>query len=131
MARILVCEDDPVFQELVKSALAKDGHEVTCVGDGSEAISALARESFELMVTDIVMPGKDGLETIRELRFNRSDLPVLAMTSGLPNLKAEFLKAASALGADSVIKKPFKASELRERVTSLLSKGSTWTQGSP
>ena len=96
MARILVCEDDLAFQELVKTVLTKDGHEVTCVEDGHEAISALARETFELMVTDIVMPGKDGLETIREIRSKRSDLPVLAKTSGLLSLKAEFLKAASA-----------------------------------
>ena len=120
MARILVCEDDVVFQELVRTVLAKDGHEITCVDGGNQALSAIAREPFDLLVTDIVMPDKDGLETIREIRSKRSELPVLAMTSGLPNLKAEFLKAASALGADGVIQKPFKASDLRAQVTALL-----------
>lgn len=120
MARILVCEDDVVFQELVRTVLSRDGHETVCVENGNEALSAIAREPFDLLVTDIVMPDKDGLETIREIRSRRCGLMVLAMTSGLPNLKAEFLKAASALGADGVIQKPFKASELRAQVTALL-----------
>jgi CheY-like chemotaxis protein len=80
MARILVAEDDRAVQGFVARALAHKGHGVTAVGDGLEALEALERAEFDLLITDIVMPGLDGIALALKLARDRPALPVLLMT---------------------------------------------------
>ena len=120
MAKILICEDDELYQQIAEAAFAGSGHEVTMAANGRQAISHLRAASFDLVVTDLLMPDKDGLEVISAIRERSSQIPILAMTAGLASLKEPLLVAASALGANDVIRKPFRPIALREQVDALL-----------
>ena len=80
MPRILIAEDDDAVREFVARALALQGHEVTAVVDGGQALEALADASFDLLLTDIVMPGLDGIALALKVAKERPDMPVLLMT---------------------------------------------------
>jgi DNA-binding response OmpR family regulator len=123
VAKILICEDDDLYRQVAEIAFTDSGHALVFAQNGDEAIACLKQDpAFDLVVTDLVMPGKDGLEVIRAIRESYGRIPVLAMTAGLASLKGPLLVAASALGADDVIEKPFRPLALRARVDALLAK---------
>ena len=80
MARILLAEDDPAVREFVRRALMHSGHDVTAVDDGLGAVEALSKASFDLLVTDIVMPGMDGIALALKASKDHPRLPILMMT---------------------------------------------------
>ena len=80
LARILVAEDDAAVQSFVNRALTHRGHKVTAVDDGLQALDALSDQSFDLLITDIVMPGLDGIELALKVTSDFPELPVLLMT---------------------------------------------------
>ena len=80
MARILVAEDDPAVQSFVARALIHHGHEVNAVDDGLQALESLSGDSFELLITDIVMPGLDGIALALKVARDYPAMPVLMMT---------------------------------------------------
>ena len=80
MARILIAEDDPAVRSFVLRALSHRGHEVTGVCDGVEALEMLKSQAFDLLITDIVMPGLDGIGLSLKVASERPDLPILLMT---------------------------------------------------
>jgi DNA-binding response OmpR family regulator len=124
VARILICEDDELYQQIADAAFAGSGHEVLFAVNGRQAMShvAAAKAPFDLIVTDLVMPDKDGLEVIRSVRERNTATPILAMTAGVASLKEPLLVAASALGANDVIQKPFRPQALRERAEALIAR---------
>lgn len=122
MANILICEDDELYRQIGEAAFAGSEHRLYLAKNGDEALARLKTEKIDLIVTDLVMPGKDGLEVIRAIRETHSRMPILAMTAGLASLKEPLLVAASALGADDVIEKPFRPMALRQRADALLAK---------
>ena len=79
-ARILVAEDDPSVRTFVYKVLALQGHDVITVDDGVQALEALKKEAFQLLVTDIVMPGLDGIALALRVGRDYPDLPILLMT---------------------------------------------------
>lgn len=120
MARILVCEDDAVYRELADGILSARGHQVVFAENGDQALSKLVDGKFDLIVTDLVMPGADGLEIIRSIRENQGQVPVLAMSGGLGSLKDPLLLAASVMGANKVIEKPFRGRDFGNEIDALL-----------
>jgi CheY-like chemotaxis protein len=82
MARILVIDDERIIRTIVKHALEEDGHEVIEAGDGEEGIQLYRKNPTDLVVTDIIMPRKEGIETIKELRRNYPDIKIIAMSGG-------------------------------------------------
>lgn len=120
MARILVCEDDAVYRRMTGEILAARGHSVVFAEDGDTAMECLKDGSYDLIVTDLVLPGPDGLELIRSIRENQGPVPVLAMSAGLGSLKDPLLIAASVMGADRVIEKPFRGRDFGAQVDALL-----------
>lgn len=80
MAKILVADDEASVREFVSRALASQGHEVTAVADGGEALMAFARAKFDLLLTDIRMPVMDGVELALAVAKDHPDLPILMMT---------------------------------------------------
>lgn len=122
VAKILICEDDDLYRQIAQVAFADGKHELLFAHDGHEALAALAKDQVDLVVTDLVMPGKDGLEVIRAVRSLHSGMPILAITAGLTTLKAPLMVAATAFGADDVVEKPFRPTVLRERADGLLAK---------
>jgi DNA-binding NtrC family response regulator len=105
---------------LVQHALAAAGHEVTTADDGETALAELERDSVDLLVTDIIMPGKEGIELILEARRIRPDLPVIAVSGGHLSGDHDILDVARRLGAVHTLAKPFRPKELVELVARFL-----------
>ncbi len=120
MARILLVDDEPSIRALFGEVLALEQHEVTTAGDGNAALAALAHGTFDLVVTDIVMPDKEGIEFIRETLQLRPDLPIIAMSGGGRGSSADYLTLASLLGARMTLAKPFSARELLDAVARVM-----------
>lgn len=116
MARILVIDDEDIIREMLKDILEPEGHEIIEAEDGQKGLEKFDPESIDLVITDIMMPGKDGFETIAELREQKSNVKIIAFTGyGLHNLPVAF-----DLGAARVYEKPIKPNDLKEAVTGLL-----------
>ncbi len=80
MATILIAEDDPAVREFVSRALVHMGHDVTAVDDGYQALQMMSDGGYDLLITDVKMPGVDGIELSQQVVRNRPNLPVLIMT---------------------------------------------------
>jgi two-component system, chemotaxis family, chemotaxis protein CheY len=118
--KVLVVDDVPAMQISMAAALQEAGHQVTLASSGSQALAFLARESFEVMVTDIWMPDGDGLRLIKQLR-DRTEAPrVIVVTGGGPKLSIELTGSlAEVWGAEHVLVKPFDDRRLVELVEGL------------
>jgi len=120
MASILVIDDHAAVLETVKVILAKQGHEIRTAPNGKVGMAYMSKKKFDLIITDIIMPEQDGIETIAQLRALSSRLPILAI-SGLGMVgDTDFLKAAAQIGASDTLAKPFRANELVTKVSALL-----------
>lgn len=121
MAKVLVVEDSAAVRLAVTEVIEQAGHTVTSAENGRVAIEILENESFDLIVTDVLMPEADGLEVIKATRARHPTTQVLAMSGGAPNLPAGYaLKMAEMFAADAVLFKPFLNEELRKAVARLL-----------
>ena len=120
MAKIMVVDDDTLVRTALSYALEDAGHQVVQAGDGIEGLAALNRESFDAVVLDVLMPERDGIETIREIRKKWPALPVLAISGGDKTGWSDFLRMASALGADDTMAKPFMSGDFGDRVERLV-----------
>lgn len=121
MANILVVDDDPTVRMIASEILIGAGHQVSEAADGEEALDQAAATSFDLVVLDMLMPNKDGLETIAELRRRRPPMRILAISSGGRMDPGQLLRMALVFGADETMAKPLRAEALTETVARLLS----------
>ena len=120
MPNILVVEDDEAMREFLVEAISRSGYAVEAVANGSDALDRVSVAPFDLLLTDIRMPGLDGLELARKARVNNPALGVLLVTA----------YAQDALGAPDfegtqtdVLSKPFNLNELIERLATILPRG--------
>ncbi len=121
MARILVIDDEPLLRKALCEILEYVGFRVLDAPNGKEGLDLHDREPVDLVITDIFMPEKEGIETIKEFRENYPDLKIVAMSGGGGMIEStDYLKLAVSLGADKVFRKPFKGDEIVEAVQSLL-----------
>lgn len=120
MARVLLVDDEVLVLQLFEAVLELDHHQVTTASDGNAALAALARGTFDVVVTDIVMPDKEGIELIVDMRKVRPDLPIIAMSGGGRGSSADYLEMAALLGARKTLAKPFSTQELLEAVRDVL-----------
>ena len=123
MRKILVIDDNAVVRRLLHDMLTTESYDVIVAANGSDAIEALRKFSVDAVVTDLYMPGMDGLETIIELRKRYPDLKIIAMSAGSSRLsgpQADHLETARVIGADAVLKKPFEPEELIGALRQLL-----------
>ena len=123
MARILLIEDVKIARYALREILENAGHEVTEAENGNEGIAFQKAQPFDLIVTDIIMPEKDGVETIIILKRDYPALPVIAISGGGRTRHLDFLKLAERSGADKVLAKPFSEKELLQFVDACLAKG--------
>lgn len=121
MARILVIDDEPYILMMLKKMLEKVGHEVDMAVNGEEGMELFNKYHADLIITDIVMPEKEGLETIRELKKKHPELKVIAISGGGRVDSKEYLDSARLFGASRIFKKPFKQKEIIGAVEELLS----------
>lgn len=120
MASILVVDDDPTVRMIAGEILTAAGHEVSEAGDGEEALRKVAETPFDLVVLDMLMPNKDGLETIADLRGRRPRMRILAISSGGRMDPGQLLRMALVFGADETMAKPLRSEVLTETVSRLL-----------
>ncbi|MBF0368354.1 MAG: response regulator [Magnetococcales bacterium] len=121
MARILVIDDDVGVRELLRAFLDEAGHQVVEAPDGRQGVQLFRDEPADLVITDILMPEKDGVEVIMELKERYPEVRILAVSGGGRGLEAEVnLRVAKEFGAMHVLPKPFTQQELQEAVTALL-----------
>jgi DNA-binding response OmpR family regulator len=121
MAKILLVDDNAELLEMAALFLRQAEHVVTTAADGKEAMRLVEGNAFDLVITDIVMPEKEGLETIMELRRKTPALKIIAMSGGGSVAPEDYLSMARAFGAAQTLAKPFLGEELLAAVDRVLS----------
>jgi CheY-like chemotaxis protein len=107
MAKILVIDDDVVVRETITEILLDVGYQVVSAEDGRRGLRIFRSERPDLVITDIIMPEKEGIQTIMEMRAERPDAKIIAISGGGRIGNTDFLKIARQIGAADVIAKPF------------------------
>lgn len=120
MAHILIVDDDEIIRTLLKELLVQEGHQVSEAADGNQALASQLQNSAELVILDILMPNKEGIETIIELRQAQPELKIIAISGGGRNRPNDYLIMAASFGAQRTLVKPFTKSELFTAVNSLI-----------
>jgi DNA-binding response OmpR family regulator len=118
--RILVADDDPGIRRTLQIGLTKAGYEVVEARDGAEAMRLWRDDGADLVISDIYMPDKDGLEVIRELRAKSPTTRVIAMTDGGRSKNLDPLRHSETFGASRTIAKPFTLEEMLAIVKQVL-----------
>lgn len=119
MAKILVIEDQHDVRATIREMLVRGGHEVTEAANGKDGLKMIEKQAPEVVITDILMPEMEGLETIRHIVKTRPLLPVIAYTA---SITTPYLQAALKFGAVYGLYKPFKQAELLDTVRRALAK---------
>jgi CheY-like chemotaxis protein len=120
MLKILLVDDEEQLRRMIKTLLERAGYTVLEACNGKEASQILQQWMPNLVLTDIVMPEKEGFELIRDLRRDHSDIRIIAMSGGARIGSQTYLKIASGLGADYVLAKPFLRQDLLSAIETVL-----------
>ncbi len=124
MGLVLIIEDNPVTQEIVAELVSRKGHSSVTAGDGREGMEQFSRHICDLVITDILMPNQEGLETILAIRRANSRVPIIAMSGSFSPIEGttsvDYLDIASALGANAQLRKPFSISQFNDMFDRLL-----------
>ncbi len=117
MKRILVIDDDAQFRPMLGQMLERAGYEVVEAGDGEEGIKLYREAPTDLIITDIIMPEKEGVETIIELKRDFPDVKIIAISGGSRGIDAKScLSYVKNLGVSHVFAKPFEREELLDAI---------------
>ena len=126
--KILVVDDDGFIRELINSMLEPAGYAVTMCPGVDAAIAALDKDSYNLIITDLVMPQKTGMDFITHLRRNKVRIPVLAVTGGIENAVDDYINIGE-LYADITLAKPVSRDRLLASVERLIEEGRQKAKG--
>jgi len=119
MSHILVIDDDEALRSMLGMALERNGHRVTLAENGAIGVKQYLASTPDLVITDIIMPEKEGVETILELRKQQLDVKIIAMSGGGPRSDI-YLKMCHQLGVCCTLTKPFSLETLIEAVDEAL-----------
>ena len=120
MAKIMVIDDETPVRGILKEILEEE-HEILEASDGEEAVKIFMQSPVDLIITDLVMPNKSGIDLIIELKKNCPALPILAISGGGDITgRFDYLQIAKLIGANAILSKPFQNSEIKQRVSSML-----------
>lgn len=117
--KILVIDDDHLVPYTLSKILSRNGYEVVTAADGKRGMVLLRNEHLDLVITDIIMPEQEGIDTIIKLRCERPGIKIIAISGGGLIRNIDFLEMARSLGADDVIAKPFEVDDLLSRLARL------------
>jgi len=117
--KILLIDDDPLVLHTLSRILRDSGDTVLTAPDGYRGMRLFRAEHPDVVITDIVMPDQEGLGTIREMRQERPESKIIAISGGWPRGPLDILAMAASLGADEVIAKPFEPQDLLARLERL------------
>lgn len=122
MASILLVDDKAPLLAIISLVLQREGHSIALAADGGEALKLVADRHFDLIITDLVMPEKEGIETIIALRKNFTAIKLVAMSGGGVSLNGrQMLNVEQKLGASQILEKPFTDEALIAAVNTALS----------
>jgi DNA-binding NtrC family response regulator len=130
MARILVIDDEQYVRTALREVLEREGFEVCAAGDGRRGLEMLESKGADLVITDVIMPGVDGVATLEQIKEKHPDIPVIVISGGgnIAPLEYEpgaistsaYLASAARAGASCTLTKPFDRQELVNAVSNLL-----------
>lgn len=123
MVRILVIDDEPTLREFFKELFEEAGYEVDVASDGVQGLQMFTAQPHDLVLTDLLMPNKEGLETILELRDHAPDVKIIVITGGGIGLGDDLLDLARELGANRALRKPVPMKRLLTIVKEVLNEG--------
>ena len=112
MANVLIIDDDETVLETFQIVLSSSGHQLQTASNGALGIEATKTNALDVMVTDVVMPEKDGLEVLMQMRKTHPDTKIVVVSGGGRTSATDYLKMAEVLGADRVLYKPVTATEV-------------------
>jgi CheY-like chemotaxis protein len=112
MTRILIIDDDDIIRRMLRLMLTKAGYEVLDAADGIEGIRLFRENDVDLVITDLIMPEKEGIEMIVELKNDFPDVKIIAMSGGAQMGPEGYLQLADALGAQRTLKKPIAREDM-------------------
>jgi CheY-like chemotaxis protein len=118
---ILVIDDDALVRQALMLVLESRGYEVQCAPEGRQGLRAYQKRRPDLVISDIIMPEMEGIQTIMELRILSQDCPIIAISGGGRFGELDFLTVAKELGATATLSKPFETEDLLRTVASCLS----------
>jgi DNA-binding response OmpR family regulator len=117
MAHVLLIDDDVEVRTMVEQMLTQDGHRVTIASDGEQGLRLAIETKPDLVITDILMPIKDGIETIQGMSRAGLTIPIIAMSGGRRSVSAQFnLDSAAMMGVKVTLPKPFVRGDLRKAI---------------
>jgi len=125
---VLVVEDQQDIADLIAMHVADLGHRVECIADGQAGFEAARSGRYDLIVLDVMLPGRDGMDIVRSLRMDRNTVPVLMLTARAGEIDRVL---GLELGADDYMSKPFSVPELQARVKALLRRSEINAQAEP
>lgn len=120
MQNILVIDDDKLMRLALARILIASGYNVVQASDGDEGLQMYRSQDFDLVITDLIMPDKEGIQIIRELRKENSKIRIIAMSAGGRGGATDYLKWARLMGAKQCLSKPIKREELLNAVSAVL-----------
>jgi len=120
MKKVLFIDDDDYLRDAYSEILRLSGYDVTALNDGTKAVEYINESPFDIVITDIVMPGKEGLATIMDIRAVSSNIPILAISGGGRVSPQSHLFLAKRMGATDILEKPFDGSTIIKKIESLL-----------
>ena len=120
MASILIIDDDNQFRTLLRKMLERKGYEVIEASEGKEGIKLYRNNPADLIITDLIMPEKDGIETIQELKKDFPDIKIIAISGGGRLGPRDYLNVAKMLGAQKTLTKPIELPDLLKAIEELL-----------
>jgi CheY-like chemotaxis protein len=120
MARILIVDDEPDILVILERMIRRMEHETILAANGKEAIRRLEEAPVDVVITDLIMPESEGIETIAAIRKRWPAVKIIAMSGGGSQSPVAYLAVAANLGADATLAKPFERTELVEALRRVL-----------
>ncbi len=115
--KVLVIDDDAQVRGYIALVLQRAGYDVSVAADGAEGLRMNQELSPDIVISDIFMPGKDGLEVLREVKAEPHGPTLIAISGGSPRVPGDYLNVARNFGADAVLQKPFSPDKILEAIS--------------
>jgi len=120
MTKVLLVDDDKIIRESLSEALKLRNYFVNSLSDGTKVVSEIEENDYDIIVLDIVMPNKEGLETIQDVRKVNTKIPILAVSGGGRTAPSSNLQLAKMMGANDTLIKPFDSFSLVQKIQKIL-----------
>jgi CheY-like chemotaxis protein len=120
MPHILLIDDEESFRSVLTASLQQMGHTVTEARDGRKGVECFTNDQFDIVITDLIMPDKEGIETIIDLRKLSPSVKIIAMSGGGRVTSVDYLQIARQVGAKFILAKPFTYEEIRSAIEQLM-----------